>query len=86
MTLPHRVPKARESICPACEATFSEHIVKAGRPATYCRRCRKDYKVYYGATRRQRERMKHRGWTAEKAYREAKREIANRLLGKLEDE
>lgn len=86
MTLPRTVFERRKLRCVGCEFEFYETITKAGRPAVYCRRCRKDYKLYPGASRRQRQRVKLKGWEVRDAQLQAQREIRDRVLGKREED
>jgi hypothetical protein len=86
VTLPRTVFEIRKSVCVGCQAEFREHLTKAGRPAVYCRRCRKDYKLYPGASRRQRQRVKLKGWEVRDAQLQAQREIRDRVLGKREED
>lgn len=86
MTLPREVFETRKSICRGCGAPFKETLDGPGKPATYCRRCRKDYELYPRAMRRQRQRVKLKGQEVSAAHRQAVNEIRDRLLGKREDE
>ena len=87
MTLPRDRFQVKTKKCRSCGNWFTTILEHAGRPPNYCKRCRKDYTLYPGATRRMRDRINHDAMVKDKAFKRMLNEvIAQRIGHPKEDE
>lgn len=80
MTLPRTIFEVRKTTCQQCGDSFKTKLDRPGAPAKYCLRCRKDYRLHPGASRKARRKIRD-GMNREAAHRQARQEILDQVLG-----